>query len=173
MNKLMSMGDETRLLWKRERPFHCLRNMIHSLSSSRHSREREIRSSSAWAEEVSKRRCEIKGRPWGMMRMAKFKCPSSDRRSRLQQHWLSMRVEATWIILSIFSFGSETWNLTESRLMPRNSMDVAGPRVFSWAMGIPSSENTFWTLRMWTAGMASGGEMIKKSSRRWMRWGIA
>ncbi len=100
MNRLMSMGDETRLLWKRERPFHCLRNMIHSLSSSRHSREREIRSSSAWADEASKRRCEIKGRPWGMMRMAKFKCPSNDRRSRLQQHWLSMRVEATRIILS-------------------------------------------------------------------------
>ncbi len=157
MNRLMSMGDETRLLWKRERPFHCLRNMIHSLSSSRHSREREIRSSSAWAEKANKRRCEIKGRPWGMMRMAKFKCRSSDRRSCLQQHWLSMRVEATRIILSIFSFGSETCNLTESRLMPRNSMDVAGPRVFSWAMGIPSSEKTFWTLRMWAAGMASGG----------------
>ncbi len=50
-------------------------------------------------------------------------------------------------------------------------MDVAGPRVFSWAMGIPSSEKTFWTVRMWAAGMASGGEIIRKSSKRWMRWG--
>ncbi len=56
--------------------------------------------------------------------------------------------------------------------MPRNSMDVAGPRVFSCAMGIPSSEKTFWTVRMWAAGMASGGEMIRKSSKRWMRWGM-
>ncbi len=84
-----------------------------------------------------------------------------------------MRVEATRILLSIFSYGRETWDLTESRLMARNSMGVAGPRVFCWAMGIPSSEKTFWTVRMWAAGMASGGEMIRKSSKRWMRWGIA
>ncbi len=44
-------------------------------------------------------------------------------------------------------------------------MDVAGPRVFSCAMGIPSSEIA--------AGIASGGEMIRKSSKRWMRWGMA
>ncbi len=39
--------------------------------------------------------------------------------------------------------------------MPSNSMDVAGPRVFSCAMGIPSSEKTFWTVRMW--GWPRGG----------------
>ncbi len=102
MNRLMSMGDETRLLWKRERPFHCLRNMVHNLSLSRHSWDREIRTSSAWADEASTRRCEIKGRPWGMMRIAKFKCPSSDRSSRLRQQQLLIRVAATRIILSIF-----------------------------------------------------------------------
>ncbi len=52
-------------------------------------------------------------------------------------------------------------------------MDVAGPRVFSCAMGIPSSENFLGTVRIWAAGMASGGEMIRKSSKRWMRWGMA
>ncbi len=77
--------------------------------------------------------------------MAKFKCPSSDRSSRLRQQRLLTRVAATRIILSIFSLGSETWDFTESRLMQRNSMDVAGPRVFSCAMGIPSSE-IFWGL---------------------------
>ncbi len=45
VNRLMSIGDETRLLRKRERPFHCLRNKVHNLSSSRHSWDREIRSS--------------------------------------------------------------------------------------------------------------------------------
>ncbi len=64
------------------------------------------------------------------------------------------------IILLIFSFGSETWNLTESRLIQRNSMDVVGPRVFSWAMGIPSSEKTFWTVSMWAAGMALGAKLL-------------
>ncbi len=58
------------------------------------------------------------------------------------------------------------WNLAESRLILRNSMDVAGPKVFSWVIGIPISEKTFWTVRMWAAGMASGGEIIKKSSKR-------
>ncbi len=57
--------------------------------------------------------------------------------------------------------------------MPRNSMDVAGPRFFFCAMGIPSSEKKIWTVRIWAAGMASGGEMIRKSSKRWMRWGMA
>ncbi len=113
------MGDETRLFWKRERPFPCLRNMVHNLSSSQHSWDREIRSSSAWEDEASTSRCEIKGRPWGMMRIVKLKCPSSDRSSRLRQQWLLMRVAATRIILSIFYFGSETWDLTESRLMPK------------------------------------------------------
>ncbi len=37
----------------------------------------------------------MKGRPWGMMRMAKFKCPSSDKSSRLEHRGLSMRVEET------------------------------------------------------------------------------
>ncbi len=55
--------------------------------------------------------------------------------------------------------------------MPRNLIDVAGPRVFSCAMGIPSSEKTFWTVRM--RGWPRGGEMIRKSSKRWMRWGMA
>ncbi len=50
----------------------------------------------------------------------KFQCPSSDRSLRLRQQRLLMRVAAMRIILSIFSFGSETWDLTESRLMPRN-----------------------------------------------------
>ncbi len=117
--------------------------MVHNLSSSQHPWDREIRSSSARADEASTRRCEIKGRPWGMMRIAKFKCPSSDRSSCLRQQRLLTRVAATRIILSIFSFGSETWDLTESRLMPRNSMDVAGPRFFSCAMGIPSSKKNF------------------------------
>ncbi len=45
------------------------------------------------------------------------------------------------------------------------------PGFFSWAMGIPSSEKNFWTVRMWAAGMASGGEIIRKSSKRWMIWG--
>ncbi len=56
--------------------------------------------------------------------------------------------------------------------MPRNSMDVAGPRFFFCAMGIPSSEKKLDCENM-GAGMASGGEMIRKSSKRWMRWGMA
>ncbi len=164
---------QTKLGYYRRGKRHCLRNMVHNLSSSRHPWEREIRSSSTRADEASTRRCEIKGRPWGMMRLAKFKCLSSDRSSRLRQQRLLTRVAATRIILSIFSLGSETWDFTESRLMPRNSMDVAGPRVFSCAMGITSSEHFFWTVRIWAAGMASGGEMIRKSSKRWMRWGMA
>lgn len=130
-------------------------------------------SSREWTEDASERRCDMKGRPCGMMRIAKFKWPSRDRSSRLEQLVFSRRVDETRIMRSIFSLGREAWNLIESKLIPRNSMDVAGPVVFSCAIGIPSAEKTFWTVMICVAGMASGDEIIKKSSSRWIRWGMA
>ncbi len=58
---------------------------------------------------------------------------------------------------------------SESKLIPKNSIEVLGPAVLSWARGIPSSEKTFWVVRRCAAGIESGGEMIKKSSKRWTR----
>lgn len=108
----------------------------------------------------------MKGRPCGMMRIAKFKCPSRVRSSSFEQLDFSRKVEETRIIRSIFSLGRDAWNLSEFKLIPRNSMDVAGPMVFSSAIGIPSSEKNVWTVRMCAAGMALVGEIIKKSSSR-------
>lgn len=107
----------------------------------------------------------MNGRPCGIMRIAKFRWPSRDS-SRLEQFGLSMRVDETKMIRSIFSLGRDAWNLSEFKLIPRNSMDVAGPMVFSSAIGIPSSEKNVWTVRMCAAGMALVGEIIKKSSSR-------
>ncbi len=87
----------------------------------------------------------------------------------MEQLWPSAKEEATKIILSIFSLGSEAWNLTESRLMPRNSMNCVGPKDFSCAMGTPISVKILWTVVIFLAGMASGGDMIRKSSSRWIR----
>lgn len=101
-----------------------------------------------------------------MMRIAKFKCPSRDRSSRFEQFDFLRKAEEMRIIRSIFSLGRDAWNLSESKLIPRNSIDVAGPMVFSSAMGIPSSEKTFWTVSMCASGMALGGETIKKSSSK-------
>ncbi len=115
------------------------------------------------------RRWETKGRPCGMMRIAKFKCPRMDSSSCLEQLGLAKRVDATRIDLSIFSFGREAWNFCESKLIPKNSMEVLGPAVLSWARGIPSSEKTVWVVKRCAAGMESGGEMIRKSSKRCTR----
>ncbi len=82
-----------------------------------------------------------------MMRMAKFKWPRTDNSSRLEQVGFAARVDATKIILSIFSLGREAWNFSESKLIPKNSIEVLGPAVLSWARGIPSSEKTFWVVR--------------------------
>ncbi len=87
----------------------------------------------------------------------------------MEQLWPSAKEEATRIILSIFSLGNEAWNLTESRLMPRNSMSCVGPKDFSCAMGTPSSVKILWTVVMFSAGMASGGDIMRKSSSRWIR----
>ncbi len=120
-------------------------------------------------EDARVRRCEMKGRPCGMMRIAKFKWPRTDNSSRLEQVGFAARVDATKIILSFFSLGREAWNFCESKLIPKNSIEVLGPAVLSWARGIPSSEKTFWVVKRCAAGMESGGEMIKKSSKRWTR----
>ncbi len=74
--------------------------------------------------------------------------------------------KATRIVLSSFSLGREAWNFCESRLIPKNLMDVLGPKVLSLAKGIPSSAKTFRIVNRCVAGM---GEMIKKSSKRWTR----
>ncbi len=93
-------------------------------------------------EDARERRWEMKGRPWGTILIAKFRWPSRERRSRLEilvaEVWLLITLE----ILSIFSLESEVWNLTESRRIPRNSREVAGPSVFSDAIGMTSSEKT-------------------------------
>ncbi len=120
-------------------------------------------------EDARVRRCEMKGRPCGMMRIAKFKWPRTDNSSHLEQVGFAVRVDATKIVLSIFSLGREAWNFCESKLIPKNSMEVLGPAVLSWARGIPSSEKTFWVVKRCAAGMESGGEIIKKSSKRWTR----
>ncbi len=56
-------------------------------------------------EDARVRRCEMKGRPCGMMRIAKFKWPRTDSSSRLEQVGFAARVDATKIILSIFFLG--------------------------------------------------------------------
>ncbi len=120
-------------------------------------------------EDARVRRCEMKGRPCGMMRIAKFKWARMDSSSYLGQVGFAARVDATKIILSIFSLGKEAWNFCESKLIPKNSIEVLGHAVLSLARGIPSSEKTFWVVKRCAAGMESGGEMIKKSSKRWTR----
>ncbi len=57
--------------------------------------------------------------------------------------------------------------------MPRNSKDVEGPSVFSGERGTPSFENADWTTVSCLAAGKLLGEMTRKSSRRWMRYGIA
>ncbi len=49
----------------------------------------------------------MKGRPCGMMRITKCKWPRMDSSSRLEQVGFAARVDATKIILSIFSSGKE------------------------------------------------------------------
>ncbi len=66
-----------------------------------------------------------------MMRIAKFKWQRMDCSSCLEQLGLAKRVEATRIVLSIFSLGREAWNFCESRLIPKNSMEMLGPEVLS------------------------------------------
>ncbi len=120
-------------------------------------------------EDARVRRCEMKGRPCGMMRMAKFKWPRTDSSSRLEQIGFAARVDATKIILSIFSLGREAWNFCESKLIPKNSIEVLGPAVLSRARGIPSSEKTFWVVKRWFGWDGIGWRDNQKSSKRWTR----
>lgn len=132
----------------------------------------DIWSSRLWAEDARTKRSEMNERPWGIMCIAKFKWPRIDNSLRLEQVGLSNREDATRIVRSIFSFNRDAWNLLESNLMPKNSIEVLGPAFFFSAMRIPSSAKTFWTVKRCAAGIASGGDMIWKSTSRWIRCGI-
>lgn len=78
----------------------------------------------------------------------------------------------TAIVLSIYSLAKDAWNLIESRLTPKNSMDVLGPSFFLGKENSELRKNTLncYEVRGWDG---VGGEMIRKSSNRWMRCGIA
>lgn len=104
-----SVGRNTKVLQKKDKLFNCLRKIIHSFSSSRHELVRDIWSStsSMTTEDARERRCEMKGHPCGIMRIAKFRWPSRQRSSRLEQFQLSSNVDETRIILLIFSLGKE------------------------------------------------------------------
>lgn len=67
----------------------------------------------------------------------------------------------------IFSGGRDAWKEMESRVMPKNSMEVHGPEVFSFERGTPSSENILTRVESPECGGADVGVMMRKSSRRW------
>ena len=56
-----------------------------------------------------------------------------------------------------------------SSVIPRNSRDVEGPSVFSADSGTPRSENTEVRVSRPEAGGDEGGEMMRKSFKRWTR----
>lgn len=65
-----------------------------------------------------------------------------------------------------FSGGRDAWKEIESRVMPRNSMEVHGHRVFSFERGTPSSEKTLTRVDSPECEGVDGGVMMRKSSRR-------
>lgn len=88
---------------KRIGRFNWFRNVNHNLSSSRHAWVMKMRSSSKWTEDASERRCDMKVRPCGMMRIAKFRWPSRDSILHLEQFELLRRVDETRMIRLILS----------------------------------------------------------------------
>ena len=78
-----------------------------------------------------------------------------------------MRSEMRWI----FSVGSEAWNDMESRVIPRNSVEVLGPSVFSTDRGTPMSEKADLRVVRPYAGGEEGGVTMRKSSSRWTTYG--
>ena len=71
----------------------------------------------------------------------------------------------------VFSGGRDACSEMESRVMPRNSMEVLGPSVFSGARGIPSSRNVEVRVLRLGNGGEDGGVTTRRSSRRWRTWG--
>ena len=59
-----------------------------------------------------------------------------------------------------------------SSLIPRNSMDVAGPSVFSSARGTPRVAKAVFRQDRLCAGGEEGGSTVRKSSNRWTRNGM-
>lgn len=66
-----------------------------------------------------------------------------------------------------FPGGRNAWKITESRVMPKNSMEEHGPKVFSFERGMPSSEKTLTRVESPECGGADAGVTMRKLSRRW------
>ncbi len=126
------------------------------MRSALHDSFRVTKSFKPGKEDARKRRWEIKGRPWGTIPssgssiptwgtipIVKFCWPSRERSLRLGIIVTKVFLLITLEILSIFSLGSEVSNLTELMQILRNSSEVAGPSVFSDAIGMSSLEKTF------------------------------
>lgn len=67
----------------------------------------------------------------GIMRIAKFRWPRIGRSSHCVHICFSRKIWDREIIRLIFSLGRDAWNLCESRLIPRNSIEVLGPSEIS------------------------------------------
>lgn len=134
----------TVVIKKKVRPFHCSRNKSQRFKSALHGLFRVTGLFKPGTEDARERRWEMNG--WHELMhnlIAKFRCPSRERRSGLVICRVEVKLWITLMILSIFSFGSKAWNLTESRLIPRNSREVVGPSVFLDATGVPKSKKLF------------------------------
>lgn len=61
-----------------------------------------------------------------------------------------------------FSGGRDAWKETESRLMPKNSMEEHGPKVFSFERETPSSEKTLTRVESPESGCRCNNEEVVK-----------
>lgn len=100
-------------------------------------------------------RREIKDRPWGIIRMAKLRWPSSERSWHLETIDTETKERETSRIRDSLSAGSEVTMETESSVIPRNLSDVAGPIVVSAERGTPTQ------MKSWRSADSDGpGEEV-------------
>ena len=93
------------------------------------------------------------------------KTPISESRSRLRQALKPLHLARDSLILSSLSSGRLKVLLTESSLMPRKTMDVAGPTDFDGSMGSPTfAQVSSISCMFWRHSDESGAPNVRKSS---------
>lgn len=86
--------------------------------------------------------------PWGIIRIAKLRCPNKESNSRFVMTVEDSKDKSRKLMQLSFSLGSEACIATLSSIIPRNSSDLMEPIVFSSASGTLRFENKSLSLEI-------------------------
>ncbi len=161
-------NEDSRLsLYKNERPFHLSNRRDQNRSSDLQPAPKLTISWSFSTDLESSRSLGIKEHPWGITRIANLRCPSKESSYLFEIAITSCTFLPTFLMWLHFLRGREVCIRLLSKKMPRNSIALSRPDVFSSDRGIPNFTKVCLRAEIHWSGVEFGLFTSRKSSKRW------